>query len=60
MAIGPIYFNLNSSFGSNLNRSLQYEENGDFVGGEVGVELGRRWGELGIRLGWGEKAENCT
>ena len=25
-----------------------------------GVETGGRWGGLGIRLGWGEKAENCT
>ena len=29
---------------------------------EVGwrVGMGGRWGEMGIRLGWGEKAENCT
>ena len=25
-----------------------------------GVETGERWGGLGIRLGWGEKTENCT
>ena len=25
-----------------------------------GIEMGGRWGGLGIRLGWGEKAENCT
>ena len=25
-----------------------------------GVETGGRWGGLGVRLGWGEKAENCT
>ena len=24
------------------------------------VEMGGRWGGLGVRLGWGEKAENCT
>ena len=24
------------------------------------VETGRRWGGLGVRLAWGEKAENCT
>ena len=22
--------------------------------------MGGRWGGLGVRLGWGEKAENCT
>ena len=22
--------------------------------------MGERWGGLGVRLGWGEKAENCT
>ena len=26
----------------------------------AGVEIGGRWGGLGIGLGWGEKAENCT
>ena len=26
----------------------------------VGVETGGRWGGLGVRLVWGEKAENCT
>ena len=26
----------------------------------VGVEVGGRWGGLGVRLGWGGKAENCT
>ena len=25
-----------------------------------GVEMGERWGGLGVRPGWGEKAENCT
>ena len=24
------------------------------------VEMGGKWGELGVRLGCGEKAENCT
>ena len=27
--------------------------------GEV-VEMGGWWEGLGVRLGWGEKAENCT
>ena len=30
---------------------------GGWVGG---VKTGGRWGGLGVRLGWGEKAENCT
>ena len=25
-----------------------------------GVEMGGRWGRLGVRLGWEKKAENCT
>ena len=28
--------------------------------GVGGPEMGGRWERLGIRLGWGEKAENCT
>ena len=24
------------------------------------VEMVGRWGGLGVRLGWGKKAENCT
>ena len=28
--------------------------------GGVMVETGRRWGGLGVRLGWREKAEKCT
>ena len=30
------------------------------VTGGGGVETGGRWGGLGVRLGWREKAENCT
>ena len=25
-----------------------------------GVEMGGRWGGLGVGLWWGEKAKNCT
>ena len=31
------------------------------MGGLGGVvEMGGRWGGLGVRLGWGEKAENLN
>ena len=30
------------------------------MGGGEGVEMGGRWGGLGVRRGEGEKAETCT
>ena len=41
-----------------MNNYKGHMDNNGGLGGVV--DMGGRWGGLGLRLQWGEKAENCT